>query len=123
MMPSRFKKSVLLVLASVAIATPAAAGDSLLKTLDREHETLVPQSGHAHAGGQVKAVDIEAGTVRIAALAIQSPDGSISRPPAEVLFHVTNRDVLRGLQPGDMVQFQVARIRGAVMITEIKKAS
>lgn len=122
-MPSQFRRFAVLVLASMAIAAPAAAAHDLLKTLDREHEVLVPQSGHAHGRGEVKAVDIETGTVRIAALAIQSPDKSISRPPAEVLFHVTNRDALRGLQPGDMVQFQVARVRGAVMITEIKKAS
>lgn len=122
MLRSTFLNAIVISAAIASTVAPCAARDDLLKTLDREHEVLVPQSGHAHARGQVKAVDIESGTVRIASLAIESPDKSISRPPAEALFHVTNRDLLRGLQPGDTVEFQVARIRGAVMITKLKKA-
>lgn len=41
-MPSQFRRFAVLVLASMAIAAPAAAADDLLKTLDREHEVLVP---------------------------------------------------------------------------------
>lgn len=122
MLRSTLLTAIVISAAIVSTVAPSPARDDFLKTLDREHEVLVPQSGHAHATGQVKTVDIESGTVRIASLAIESPDKSISRPPAEALFHVTNRDLLRGLEPGDMVEFQVARIRGAVMITKLKKA-
>jgi len=40
----------------------------------------------------------------------------------EMLFHVTNRRMLKGLRPGDLMEFEAARLRNAVMITNIRKA-
>jgi Cu/Ag efflux protein CusF len=40
----------------------------------------------------------------------------------EMPFHVTNRRMLRDLRPGDFVQFEVARLRNAVMITNIRRS-
>ncbi len=92
--------------------------------LDREHKHLVSPSGHVHARGQVQAVDMGPGAASVTILTedMESPDGSIRMRAMEMPFHVTNPRMLKGLRPGDFVEFEAARLRNAVMITNIRKA-
>ena len=92
--------------------------------LDREHKHLVSPSGHVHARGQVQALDMGPGAASVTILTedMESPDGSIRMRAMEMPFHVTNPRMLKGLRPGDFVEFEAARLRNAVMITNIRKA-
>lgn len=92
-----------------------------LDKLDREHNQLVSRAGHVHARGQVQAIDIDAAAVTVLSDEIESPDKSIWMPAMRMVFHVTNRRLLKGLRPGDAVEFEAARLRNAVMITNIRK--
>ncbi len=38
-----------------------------------------------------------------------------------MVFHITNRKMLEGLRSGDAVEFEAARLRGAVMLTSIRR--
>lgn len=39
------------------------------------------------------------------------------------MVYVTNRQMLTGIRPGDIVEFEAARLRGAVVIVGLCKAS
>ena len=96
-----------------------------MEKLDREHRYLVSPSGHVHAKGQIRAIDPGSGaapSVTILTEDMQSADGSIRMRAMEMPFHVTNRRMLKDLRPGDFVQFEVAKLRNAVMITGIRKS-
>lgn len=103
--------------AAQEFATPSA----WLDQLDREHHKMVSPAGHVHATGHVEEVDIGPATIILWTGEIRSRDGSIWMPPMRMTFHATNRRMLRGLQPGDTVAFEAARLRNAVMITNIRK--
>jgi Cu/Ag efflux protein CusF len=111
----------------LVFAAPPTNGQELtrpsewLDKLDREHDHLVSKAGHVHARGQVQAIDIGPGTVTVLSEEMQSPDKSIWMPAMRMVFHITNRRMLKGLQPGDAVEFEAARLRNAVMITKIRK--
>lgn len=116
---------------SLAFFAGSAAGQLLTSTpsewlekLDRDHNQLVSPAGHVHARGQIRAVDPGPGaaSVTIHVEPMESSDGSIRMPAMEMPFHVTNRRMLRGLRPGDAVEFEAARLKGAVMVTNIRKA-
>ncbi|MEW6397163.1 MAG: copper-binding protein [Pseudomonadota bacterium] len=107
--------------AQMLTSTPSAWMDKL----DREHKYLVSPSGHVHAKGQIQAIDTGSGaapSVTILTEDMASADGSIVMRAMEMPFHVTNRRMLRDLRPGDFVQFEVARLRNAVMITNIRRS-
>jgi Cu/Ag efflux protein CusF len=72
--------------------------------------------------GRVEAVDIGPGIITLWSTEIQSPDRTIWMPPMRMTYHVTHRRMLRGVQPGDVVEFEAARLRNAVMITKLRKA-
>lgn len=96
-------------------------GDWLDK-LDRDHNKLVSPAGHVHARGRVLDVDRERpGSITILIDAIESADKTIRMPAMEMPFHVTNRRMLQGLRPGDVVDFKAARLKNAVMITSVRK--
>ena len=108
---------------------PAAHGQELLSPgdwldkLDREHNKLVSPAGRVHARGRVLDVDIERpGSITILIDAVESADKTIRMPAMEMPFHVTNRRMLQGLRRGDVVDFEAARLKNAVMITGIQKA-
>jgi Cu/Ag efflux protein CusF len=108
---------------------PAAHGQELLSPgdwldkLDREHNKLVSPAGHVHARGRVLDVDMERpGSITILIDAVESADKTIRMPAMEMPFHVTNRRMLQGLRPGDVIDFEAARLKTAVMITRIRKA-
>jgi Cu/Ag efflux protein CusF len=109
------------LLASQANAQEPAAASAWLDRLDREHNNIVSRAGHVHATGHVESVDVGPGTVTIWAREMQSSDKSIWMPAMRMVFHVTNRRMLKGLQPQDAVAFEAARLRNAVMITDIRK--
>ena len=94
-----------------------------LDKLDRDHNKLVSPAGHVHARGRVQAVDTQRpGSITILNDAIESADRTIRMPAVEMPFHVTNRRMLQGLRAGDIVDFEAARLKNAVMITSIRKA-
>lgn len=95
-----------------------------LEKLDREHNQLVSPAGHVHARGQVRAVDPGPGGTSVTILVepMESADGSIRMQAMEMPFHVTNRRMLKGLRPGDAVEFEATRLKSAVMVTNIRKA-
>jgi Cu/Ag efflux protein CusF len=94
-----------------------------LDRLDRDHNKLVSPAGHVHARGRVQAVDIQRpGSITILIDAVESADRTIRMPAMEMPFHVTNRRMLHGLRVGDVVDFEAARLKNAVMITSIRKA-
>ena len=94
-----------------------------MEKLDRQHNHLVPPSGHVHARGRIQAIDTGPGaSITIFTEKMESPDGSIRMMAMEMPFHVTNRHMLKGLRPGDLVEFEAARLKNAVMITNIRKA-
>lgn len=95
-----------------------------LEKLDREHNQLVPPAGHVHARGQIRAVDPGPGaaSVTIHVEPMESSDRSIRMQAIEMPFHVTNRRMLKGLRPGDVVEFEATRLKNAVMVTSIRKA-
>ena len=105
--------------AQVLTSTPSEWMDKL----DREHKHLVSPSGHLHARGQVQALDMGPGAASITILTedMESPDSSIRMQAMEMPFHVTNPRMLKGLRPGDLVEFEAARLRNVVMITNIRK--
>lgn len=115
------------VMAMLMMAAAPAKGQELispsewLEKLDREHNHLVPRAGHVHARGQVLAVDMGPGTITLLSEEMESPDKTIWMPAMRMVFHVTNRRMLHGLHPGDAVEFEAARLRNAVMITNIRK--
>jgi Cu/Ag efflux protein CusF len=99
-----------------------SAGDWLDK-LDRDHNMMVSPAGHVHARGRVLDVEIERpGSIIILVDAIESADKTIRMPAMEMPFHVTNRRMLQGLRTGDVIDFEAARLKNAVMITRIRKA-
>ncbi len=108
--------------AAAQILTPTPS--EWMDKLDREHNYLVSPSGHVHARGQVQAVDMGPGAASVTIMTeeMKSADGSIRMLAMEMLFHVTNRRMLKGLRPGDLMEFEAARLRNAVMITNIRKA-
>ena len=63
-----------------------------------------------------------AASVTILVDAMESSDRSIRMQAMEMPFHVTNRRMLKGLRPGDLVEFEATRLRNAVMVTNIRKA-
>jgi len=103
--------------AAQEFGTPSA----WLERLDRDHHRMVSPAGHVHASGRVEDVDAGPGTITLWTGEIQNSDRSIWMPPMLMKFHVTNRRLLRGLQPGDAISFEAARLRNAVMITSIRK--
>lgn len=107
--------------AQILAPTPSEWMDKL----DREHRNLVSPSGHVHAKGQIRAIDMGSGaapSVTILTEDMESADGSIKMQAMEMPFHVTNRRMLKDLRPGDFVQFEVARLKNAVMITDIRRS-
>ena len=107
---------------------PSAHGQELLspsdwlEKLDRDHNKMVSPAGHVHARGRVQAVDMERpGSITILVDAIESADKTIRMPAMEMPFHVTNRRMLQGLRAGDVIDFEAARLKNAVMITSIRK--
>jgi len=82
----------------------------------------LPSSRHVHSQGTIEALDDGPGTINIFHREMHSPDGSIWMPAMHMVFHVTTRELLKGLKSGDHVHFVVGRHRGAVMITRIDKA-
>lgn len=113
--------AVLTVAGLSARAQEFATPSAWLEQVDREHHKMVSPAGHAHATGQVEAVDAGPGTITLWTGEVQNRERSIWMPPMRMTFHVTNRRMLRGLQPGDTVAFTAARLRNAVMITDIRK--
>lgn len=94
-----------------------------LDKLDRDHNHLVSPAGHVQARGRVQVVDIQRpGSITILIDAVESADRTIRMPAMEMPFHVTNRRMLQGLRAGDVVDFEAARLKNAVMITNIRKA-
>jgi Cu/Ag efflux protein CusF len=94
-----------------------------LDRLDRQHRELVSQQGHVRAKGHVQAVDSGPGTITLIAEEMRSPDNTIWMPAMRMVFHVTNRQLLEGLRPGDLVEFEAAKLRGAVMIVALRKVN
>ena len=82
----------------------------------------LPSSRHVRSQGTILAFDEGPGTINIFHREMQSPDASIWMPAMHMVFHVTTRELLKGLKPGDHIHFIVGRHRGAVMITNIRKA-
>jgi Cu/Ag efflux protein CusF len=112
----------------VSTPIPSAHGQELLtggnwlEKLDRDHKKMVSPAGHVHARGRVQAVDMERpGSITILVDAIESADKTIRMPAMEMPFHVTNRRMLQGLRAGDVIDFEAARLKNAVMITNIRK--
>ncbi|MBI2741662.1 MAG: copper-binding protein [Rhodospirillales bacterium] len=128
MFKSRSKPFGAVALATLIFAGVHASAQSLtdpsdwLDKLDREHNQIVSRSGHVHARGLVQAIDVGSATVTVLSAELQSPDNTIWMPTMRMVFHATNRRMLQGLQAGDEVEFEVARLRNAVMITNIRKA-
>ena len=116
-----FLRPVLAVLlALVASQTLALDQSGWLEELDRTHSRAGPER-HVHSRGQIETVDIEQGTVTIWHWQLESPDKSIWMPAMRMVFHTTNRAMLRGLRAGDRVAFEAVRLRNAVMVTRIRK--
>jgi Cu/Ag efflux protein CusF len=114
--------ALVLALASApASGQETASPSDWLDRLDRHHRHLVSQQGHAHAKGHVQAVDAGPGTITLVAEEMRSPDNTIWMPAMRMVFHVTNRQLLAGLQPGNLIEFEAARLRGAVMIVDLRK--
>lgn len=114
---------------SILIAPPsiaAAAQTTTVEWLSRMEQLELSRgnmSDHVHAQGTVQEVDRGAGAITIIAPEISSADKSIWMPPMRMVFHVTRSEVLRGLKAGDVVRFEAARRRGAVMVTRITRIS
>lgn len=109
----------------MAAALPASASMTGVEWLTRMEQMQatkgLPPSRHIRTQGTVEALDLGPGTINILHLELRSPDGSIWMPAMHMVFHVTSRDLLNGLKPGDHIHFIVGRHRGAVMITHIDK--
>lgn len=75
---------------------------------------------HVHSRGQVRATDLGAGTITLVHPEVASPDKGIWMPAMVMVFHVTDPAKLRGVRPGDTVEFAAARRRGAVVVTDLR---
>ena len=114
---------VLAYVATSASGQELASPSAWLDKLDRQHRHLVSPEGHVRAKGRVDAVDDAPGTITLIADEMRSPDNTIWMPAMRMVFHVTNRLMLAGIRPGDIVEFEAARLRGAVMIVSLRKVS
>lgn len=118
--------SVALVFACIAAS---ASGQELvgpsewLDRLDREHRQLISPEGHARAKGRVEAVDSGPGIITLTTDELRSPDKTVWMPVMRMVFHVTNRQLLEGIRSGDIVEFEAARLRGAVMIVSLRRVN
>jgi len=92
-----------------------------LDRFDREHRQLASPEGHARAKGHVEAVDSGPGIITQIANEIRSLDKTVWMPAMRIVFHVTNRQLLEGIRRGDIVECEVARLRGAVMIVNLRR--
>ena len=55
-------------------------------------------------------VDAGLGTVTILSEEMHRPDKTVSMPSMIMVFHVTNRAMLQGLESKDVVEFEAARL-------------
>lgn len=104
---------ILALTASSASGLDTANPSEWLDRLDRPHRDLILQQGHVHAEGHVQAVDSGPGTVTLIAEEMRSPDNTVWMPAMRMVFHVTNRQLLQGIQPEDLVEFEAVKLRGA----------
>jgi Cu/Ag efflux protein CusF len=81
----------------------------------------IPSSRHVRAQGEVDEIDARSGTISIFHPELRTPDNSIWMPAMHMVFHVTSKEMLKGLKTGDHIHFVVGRHRGAVMVTHIDK--
>lgn len=116
------------IVSVVSTPVPSAYAQELLtpsdwlKKLDRDHNKMVSPAGHVHGRGRVQALDMERpGSITVLIDAIESADKTIRMPAMEMPFHVTNPHMLQGLRAGDVIDFEAARLKNAVMITSIRK--
>jgi Cu/Ag efflux protein CusF len=125
-MSRRLALLIAVLLISGGISTSAYPSMDGIEWLTRVEQIQasqgLPARRHVRSQGDVATVDPGAGTISVFHREMQSADGSIWMPAMHMVFHVTTRDLLKGLNPGDHVHFTVGRHRGAVMITQINKA-
>jgi Cu/Ag efflux protein CusF len=122
----RLAQLIAILLLSGGISTSAYASMDGVEWLTRAEQIQasqgLPARRHVRSQGDVTNVDPGAGTISVFHREMQSTDGSIWMPAMHMVFHVTTRGLLKGLNPGDHIHFTVGRHRGAVMITQINKA-
>jgi Cu/Ag efflux protein CusF len=125
-MSKRLAQLIVFLLLSNGISASAYASMDGIEWLTRVEQIQasqgLPIKRHVRSQGDVAAVDPGAGTISVFHPEMQSADGSIWMPAMHMVFHVTTRNLLKGLSPGDHIHFTVGRHRGAVMITQINKA-
>jgi Cu/Ag efflux protein CusF len=92
-----------------------------LDRYDREHDVAIGRPHHVHARGLVLKVDVGPATVTILSDQLAGPDNAVLMPAMIMVFPVTNRKIVQGLQPRDEVHFEAARLGNKVVITNIRK--
>jgi Cu/Ag efflux protein CusF len=108
------------------VAGPALASMTNIEWLTKMEQIELSRgvmADHVHAQGTVLAIDPGDGTITILHPEISSADKSIWMPAMRMVFHVTRSEVLRGVRAGEVVRFEAARRKGAVMVSRITRVA
>lgn len=83
---------------------------------------LAPKTEHGpqvgHSSGWVQKIDLERAAVTLK----HGPIAGLGMPDMTMIFRVANPGQLTGLNVGDQVRFEVRRVKGAMVISEINRA-
>ena len=109
------KRFAYAVLASVALAGPAAFADK-----DHGHDKHGAQAAPADGltAGVVKKIDKDAGKISIA----HDPIENLGMPKMTMVFRVREPRMLDAVKEGDKVNFAADKIRGTLIVTKIEMA-
>ncbi|MEW6693863.1 MAG: copper-binding protein [Pseudomonadota bacterium] len=112
------------VLAAATAGSAWAQLPALLRPVQAHGHETAP-SGPAGAGGPDHWAEGEVRRVDTAANKVTLRHGDIpdlDMPPMTMVFQVRDPALLEGLQPGTRVRFRAAKVNGAYVVTDIKRA-
>ena len=109
------KRFAYLLLATVALAAPAAFADE-----EHNHDKHGAQTSSAAklTSGVVRKIDKDAGKISIA----HDPIENLGMPKMTMVYRLKDPAMLEAVKEGDKVNFAADRIRGVLTVTKIETA-
>lgn len=104
-----------------AVASSSDLAFEWLSSTERLQAQRTDPAKDVHFTSFVETVDTTGGVVALFHPELSSRDGTISMRPRMMTFHVISSGLLRGIAPRDKVHVTVRRIRGAIMVINIRK--
>ncbi len=108
------------VLLAASLALSLAALPPALAAEDGDGHKTEATAAATHVGrGKVISVDIQAGTLKLT----HDPIKSLKWPKMTMDFKAHDPAILKGLKPGDQVDFELVKMDGRYQITKISPAT